>query len=298
MKFLCIGNCAYDITFPLEDYPEENLKYKCKKVIECSGGTANNAACLLSKWGCESYLVSIIGNDLYGKKILNELDKFRVNTKYIQISDTYNTIVSNIIVNKKNASRTIISYDTNNQEIENINIDIVPDIILIDGSRPKISKEIISKYNTALKVIDAQSINDNVIDLCSICDYVVCSKHFMEVVSNTKLDDVSNLDIAFTCLENKFKTKIVVTLESVGSAYRNELGNIVIVPSISVESVDTTGAGDIFHGSFIYGLSLGWDMYKILRFSNIAGALSTTRYGGKNSIFSLEEVESAYNEFR
>ncbi len=298
MKFLCIGNCAYDITFPLEDYPKENLKYKCKEVIECGGGTASNTACLLSKWGCESYLVSIVGNDIYGKKIMNELESFGVNTKYIQVDDSYDTIVSNVIVNKQNASRTIISSDLNNKKIENIDIDIVPDIILIDGSQSKISKEIFDKFNDAVKVVDAQSVNDDVIKLCHISDYVVCSKNFMEIVSNTKLDDVSNLEVAFKILEDKFKTKIVVTLESLGSAYRNELGNIIIVPSISVQSKDTTGAGDLFHGSFIYGLSLGWDMYKILRFSNIVGALSTTKYGGRNSIFSLKEVESVYNEFR
>ena len=65
--------------------------------------------------------------------------------------------------------------------------------------------------------------------------------------------------------------------------------------SIKVKAVDSTGAGDIFHGAFVYGLTKKWNIDKILKFSNIAGALSVTKLGSRNSVFSKEQVEEIYN---
>ena len=67
-------------------------------------------------------------------------------------------------------------------------------------------------------------------------------------------------------------------------------GEIVEVPSFPVNAVDTTGAGDVFHGAFAYALFQNWSIYKCLRFANAAGALSCTRLGARGGLPSLEEV--------
>lgn len=294
MKILCIGNSAYDITYILPFFPKENYKYKTNEIIKCGGGTCSNSAYLLAKWGLEVYFVSVVGNDYYGNLILNELKGVGVNTDYLELRNDFDTNISNIIVNKENGSRTIIStHSTNNIIDNNINIDIVPDIILIDGREYELSKKMINKYKDAISIIDASNNTSQVKELCKICDYVVCSKNFMEEVSENE-----NLEEAFKILENMFNTKIIATLEEKGSMYRNDQGNIEIVPSINVNPIDTTGAGDIFHGAFVYGISNKWDISKILRFSNIAGALSTTKYGGRYSIFDLNDVKRVYNEVK
>ncbi|MDD2519265.1 MAG: PfkB family carbohydrate kinase, partial [Bacilli bacterium] len=68
-------------------------------------------------------------------------------------------------------------------------------------------------------------------------------------------------------------------------------------PSITVKAIDSTGAGDIFHGAFTYGIAKGTDYEKMLKISNIAGAVSVTRIGGRNSVFSPSEMKEVYNEF-
>lgn len=298
MKILCIGNAAYDITFPLEHFPKENNKYKVTEKIECGGGTCSNSAYLLAKWGLDVYFAGIIGNDLYGKRIYKEFKDIGVNTDYLQVDDNFNTTVSYIMVNKENGSRTIISSTVENYTMRDIDININPDIILIDGREYNMSLKLLKKYPEAISIIDASNINDNVKKLCSLCDYVVCSKNFMEEISNINLNNLNNLDSAFTCLENMFNKKIIVTLESVGCAYRNRDCKIEIISSLKMETKDTTGAGDIFHGAFTYGISKGWNLKKILKFSNVAGAMSVTKYGGRYSIFSLKEVEEKYNEVK
>lgn len=299
MKILCIGNSAYDITFLLPSYPKENYKYKTNEVIKCGGGTCSNSAYLLSKWGLDVYFASVVGNDHYGKLIFNELKSVGVKTNYFELRDNFDTNVSYIVVNKENGSRTIISSNSVNNMINNdINIDIVPDILLIDGREYELSKNIIKRYQNMISVIDASNNTEQVKELCKLCDYVVCSKNFMSEVSNIDISNLDNLKEAFNILEEMFDSNIIVTLEEKGSAYRNIDGEIEVVPSISVKVFDTTGAGDIFHGAFVYGLANNWNMNKILKFSNIAGALSTTKYGGRNSIFELSEVEKKYNEVK
>jgi len=67
---------------------------------------------------------------------------------------------------------------------------------------------------------------------------------------------------------------------------------LVHVPAFSVEAVDTTGAGDVFRGSFIYAYLNGWSIDDTLRFANAAAAVSCTRLGAIASVPSLEEAEA------
>ena len=64
--------------------------------------------------------------------------------------------------------------------------------------------------------------------------------------------------------------------------------------SIKVKALDSTGAGDIYHGAFLYGLTQNFDIEKVVSYANLAGAISVTRVGGRYSIPSLEEVENKY----
>ncbi len=68
-NILCIGNASYDITAYLEDYPEENYKYRTKDFNECTGGPAANAATLLAQWGLKTFFIGTTGDDIYGDMV-------------------------------------------------------------------------------------------------------------------------------------------------------------------------------------------------------------------------------------
>ena len=68
------------------------------------------------------------------------------------------------------------------------------------------------------------------------------------------------------------------------------------MPSIKINSIDSTGAGDIFHGAFVYCISKNYDIEKTIKISNIAGALSTKKIGTRNSMPDLEKVMSFYEK--
>lgn len=296
MKVLCIGHATYDITIPLEKFIKENTKNRLEGLIECGGGPANNAAYLLSKWGIDTTFLGIVGNDLYGHYIKNELDSVNVDTRYLQFSNKYKTTSSFILVNMKKGSRTILTYRSNKLKMNDVDIDFEPDIILVDGQEAEISKKMINKYPNAISIIDAGRDNDEIIDLCHICDYIVCSKEFAESVSGYKFDKEEYSEI-YNKLNNEFKSKIIITLEDKGCIYKED-DNVIRVDGIKVDALDTTGAGDIFHAAFVYGLTKKLPLYEILRFANIVAGLSTTMLGSKNSMFSLEEIKEKISEYK
>lgn len=297
MKILCIGHAAYDITIPVEHFPKENTKNRVAERIECGGGPASNAAYLLGKWGMDTTFVGIVGHDTYGKKIKEELDSVGVNTEHLVMSNNGVTTSSFVIANQENGTRTILTYRPNTFQMPDIDIKEEPDIILIDGQEYECSKKILTQYPKAISIIDAGRAVEEVMDLCTMVDYVVCSKDFAEGVTNELLDGSGTQYMkVMRLLQDKFHTNIIITLESLGCLYEYQ-DEIKIMPSLQMKAVDTTGAGDIFHGAFTYAVAKQYSLEESLRIANIAGALSVTHVGSKNSMPEKVEMKKYYDKF-
>lgn len=291
MKVLCIGHATYDIVIPVSGYPKENTKNRINEIYYCGGGPASNAAYLLGKWGIDTYFAGLIGDDYPGMVIEKEFEHVNVHTDYLKKSKNYKTTKSYVIVNKENASRTSLACQDSPKYLDNLDISIKPDIILIDGQEYELSLNVIKQNKDCKVIIDAGRCTENVVNLCKFCDYIVCSKNF--ACEYTKSE---NLNEMFEILRNDFKGEIIITLEQDGCAYYDD--GVKVIKALKLQPIDTTAAGDIFHGAFTYGIACNWDMYKILSFANTTSGLSVTKMTGRKSIFPLTIVESVYDELR
>lgn len=296
MKAICIGQAAYDITLPMDHFPIENKKTRSRDKIECAGGSACNCAYLLAKWGIETYFAGVVGDDYYGDRIKDELEKIGINTKYLEVNGEYKTTSSYILTNTTNGSRTIITHRPKELILEDKRIDEKFDIILLDGYERDFSNKVIDANPDAIKIIDAGSLKEATIELSKRVDYVVCSKDFAEDYTKRKVDfnDLSSLVIIYNILKKDFKNNIIITLEDKGCFVYDD--GYKIVPTLKMKTIDSTGAGDIFHGAFTYAIANKFDMIKTLKIANISGALSVSRIGGQYSIPTLDEVMRKYDE--
>ena len=288
-RVLCIGNASYDVTLCMDNYPIENKKYRVPERVEGGGGPAASAAYLLGKWGVETYFAGVVGDDNYGRKIESELKSANVNTSFLEFDKNNDTTLSFILVNNSTGSRTV--FANRDSDIKySLNIDIKPDYILVDGQEYETSIKIMEACPDAISIIDAGRNIPNVVELAKKVDYVVCSREFAESYTGINIDfsDVESIKNIYSKMSSDFKN-VVITLEEKGSLYKNG-NNIIVMPSIKVSVKDSTGAGDYFHGAFIYCLINGFDMDKTIKISNVTGALSTTKVGARNSVPSLEEV--------
>lgn len=292
MKILCIGQSAYDITLPVDSYPEENKKIKIgNRKIECGGGSANNCAYLLGLWNCDVSLASPIGKDFYGEKIKEELRSVNVNLDYFYELDV-ETTTSFIITNLSKGTRTIITNKSDFMKYpENFLIDSKYDVILCDGNDSELAIKTIKNNPNAISILDAGGIKKGTLELCKYVDYIVCSNDFAKDFTkiNFSYDDLETIKKVHQLISDEFKTNVIITLESFGS-FTKINNEYELVPSIKMNCVDSTGAGDIYHGAFTYFISHGYSLKDTLRLSNVAGALSVRYIGSKPSMPKLEEV--------
>ena len=291
MKVVCVGHSTFDTTLPMKEYPKENIKYRLEHHIECGGGPASNGAYLLAKWGMDTTIASVIGKDYYGDRVIDDFKKIGANIDYLEQMDNHMTTSSYIIANMSNGSRTVLSSkDTPIRKLSK-SIDIPADIILIDGEHPDSAHEVLDKNPNAISVLDAGRLNEDTKALGKKVTYLVCSKDFAEEFTNKKIDgnNKNTLIEIYEDMTAYFKTKIIITLEALGSFTVIE-GEYQILPSITVKAMDSTGAGDIFHGAFTYFIANQYPLREAIRLASITGAISVTRIGSRHSIPMLSEV--------
>ena len=170
--------------------------------------------------------------------------------------------------------------------------DLLDDMIANARSDVKQMQELL-KHNgkDIISVLDAGRLNDNTRRLGKMVKYLICAKDFAEAFSNTTLsaDDIEGLTKCHKELVEYFDTNVIITLEARGSFTFID-GNYEVIPSVKVKALDSTGAGDIFHGAFTYFISNGYSLRDSIKYSSITSAISVTRIGARFSIPELEEV--------
>ena len=261
--YMCIGHAAYDITLPVESYPIENTKVRIAHGVECGGGAAANAAYLLSKWGMKTYFVGAVGNDLYGERIKNEFKTIKTNIDYLETTDAFRTTTSYILANSGNGSRTIIVSRDKKTGVTNLDYDVRPDVILVDGEELEASKKVLLENPNSISVIDAGNLKPNIVELCKYVKYLVCSKDFAEEYTKEKIDvdDEDSLIRVYKKIKEDYpQATLIITLGKDGS-FAEINGKYELISSLKIDKpVDSTAAGDIYHGAFTYFIGNGYDL--------------------------------------
>ncbi len=296
---LCIGTAAFDINLPLEDFPEENRKYEIRRSFETGGGPAANAASLLSKWGVSAALACVIGDDLFGRRILDELNAEGAELSLIGVRSGYGTPLSCILVNQKTGSRTIINRHEGAPPLvleESTLRGLNPRVILMDGHQLDASLKAIAVSPQAKTILDAGSRRKGTEVLSRKVDYLIGSEGFaLDMTGVSRLQTPVEQE---QCLKGLFALNgknVAITLGEKGTIYL-EGGRLASLPALAVQAVDTTAAGDVFHGAFAYAVLHGKTFAEALWFSSTTAGLSVARPGGRSSFPNLREVEKALQD--
>ncbi len=292
---LCIGHAAYDLCMVVNAYPPENSKTETDLLIESGGGPAANAAWVLARWGVATALAARVGTDQYGRRALSELHQAGVDCRLMKGRKARETPVSFITVNRGNGSRTIINrkpptppLKLSARQLRGLN----PKLLLFDGHELEASLAAMKAFPSAITLLDAGSLREGTRTLAGRVEYLVCSERFARQV--TRIQNVSHSWAR--CLRRLRQLNgrvVVVTLGDRGLIYDDgrRRGRL---PATRVKTVDTTGAGDLFHGALGYALLRGMELEDALRWAALAAALSVRTFGGRPSFPELAAVEEAF----
>ena len=297
LDVLCIGNVCYDQSLYLDYYPEENSKSEISDILEAGGGPAANAAFLLAKWGASCAFSGLVGTDFYGEKIADEFKSVSVDISVMEQRQDFVTSFSVILVNRQNGSRTIINRKQPKGQADRTLLQSLrqpPRMMLFDGHELEASLEAIRLFPDAVTVLDAGSLREGTRILAGKVDYLAASERF--ALAATGLQNFDNEADWANCLDGLARlcgNHIVVTLGERGLIFKDAKG-ICHLPALDVKALDTTAAGDIFHGAFVYGLLENFTLRESLKLASITAAMSVQVAGGRQSIPGKDDALDYY----
>ena len=281
---LCIGYACWDLNFRIESHPGPDDKIFAESLTSEGGGPAANAAYSIAKLGGRAALVSRLGKDTLGKAHLKELQSVGVDTSCISFSDTQ-TSTSSVWVNPK-GQRAIVNFKPERADELPAIGDFQPKCLLIDGHEYEASISALETFSSIPSVLDAGSLSESTRDLSKQVTHLVASSTFAQALaqSDTVDDWLEKLKEHNPCF--------AITHGSEGIYWHAKGGDGGHIKAQEVDAIDTTAAGDIFHGACAWALAKGKSFPGALSWANEIAALSVTRLGGRSSTPSANEVSS------
>jgi sugar/nucleoside kinase (ribokinase family) len=159
----------------------------------------------------------------------------------------------------------------------------------VDGHDPAITSVAASwaRASGIPVVADLDHMSPGLLRLLPFVDYPVTSKEFPVDATGEK-----NLLKALPQLQRKYGSRAVCATIGVDGALAWDGSRFWYAPSYKVRVVDTTGAGDLFHAAFSYGILHRWDLQRILDFACAAAGLNCESLGARGGISSLSKVKA------
>jgi sulfofructose kinase len=296
IDILCVGHASYDLSMFVERFPAENSKSETLEWMECGGGPAANAAYLASVWGARCALAGVVGNDVYAARIREELQSAAVDVSLLETRPRHATPVSMILINNQNGSRTIVNRKAPGAPLQveaGALAEMRPRVLLFDGHELEASRAALEAFPDAVSILDAGSWRAGTADLAGRVDYLAASERFaLQATGLAGLHDEAEEQECVRRLRAEYSTWVIVTLGEKGLAGEDEAGYFRL-PAYPAPVVDTTAAGDIFHGALAYALAGAAPLRESLRLASMAASLSVRVAGGRASIPRLAEVREA-----
>jgi ribokinase len=291
-----IGQCSLDYLAVVDIFPQVDTKNELLEWHEQGGGPVATALAALSRLGIPCKFYGIIGDDYAGETIEQSLIKEGIDVSGLIKRENAISQLAFIVIEKGTAKRTIFWKRLSGKPLqqEELMDDFLKgnDFLLLDGLMKDVSLYAAKKakaLNTPV-MLDAGKARPGMLEIARLSDYVVASEEFAKDLG---------WDIDAKVLQKeKEKLRVKVLTITLG-----ERGNITIsddqvfqIPAFMVRTVDTTGAGDVFHGGYIYGLLQGWDIKDTVIFASALAAIKCTKIGGRAGIPQLSEVKEFLKE--
>jgi|WetSurMetagenome_2_1015567.scaffolds.fasta_scaffold144555_1 sulfofructose kinase len=287
---LGLGIAPLDILLQINKYPNPGAKIDSDLITVQGGGPIPTAMVTLARLGFKAALIGAIGDDLPGKLVIEELKREKVDTSQILIKKRATALACGWI-EKKNGRRTIVLHRDIFVNPANINLKKLgkPKIIHLDGRDLSACMKLArwGRNHHIPIVFDIGSMRNDISPILPLVDHLVVSADFALPYTKTK----KPLD-AIRKLSRVTPGTIVVTSGTKGSLGYDRNDGLASAPAFKVNTIDTTGAGDVYHGAYIAGLLKSWPLERRMIFASACAALKCTMPGGRSGIPSFRKAQN------
>ncbi len=290
-----MGLNSVDFVCVVPEFPKINSKMRILKFSKQGGGQVATAMVALSRWGVKTKYIGKIGGDELGQFSLASLREEGIDVSSVTIEPSVPNQYAMILVDGPTGERTIL-WDRDERlmyrEGELRKEDVCSGKILhLDGHDIRAALQCArwAKEEKIATVIDLDKVEPLTPELIKEINFVVTSARFP-----TLFTGIADRERALVELQKSIPGFVCATLGHEGAMALVQ-GELIYVRGFEVKAVDTTGAGDVFHAGFIYGLLQNWEIKEILRFANAVAALKCRDLGGRKGIPPIEEVQKLLN---
>jgi ribokinase len=297
------GQCSMDFIGVAEGFPGEDQKWETLPWETQGGGPAATAMVALSRFGVSTRFMGVVSDDPAGKLIREGFRAEGVDASFVIERPGGSSQQAFILANRRSGTRTIfwarpsvapIRPDEITDEITGRFLEGAS-MLLVDGLMTQ-SAAVAAMRAKGMKIpvmFDAGSIREEAreptLELAALCDYVVCSEVFSSALTGGRHGG-RHEETLEKLIEMGAKAA-AVTLGKGGSLNVSRDDRVIFhQPAFGVDAVDTTGAGDVFHAGYVYGLINGWTLKDTARFASAVAAMKCRVPGGRAGIPSVKEA--------
>jgi sulfofructose kinase len=284
---LCVGSATYDLVYSVDRHPLPDEKIRANSFTGCGGGPAANAALTAARLGLQAAFAGYLGNDIFGSTHIEELHQAGVRTELVTRGERPSAL--SVVLVKPDGSRVLVNFRDPGSFLSVSSVDfpkVDARVVLFDGHEPYISLPLAktARQRGSITILDAGSVHKGTEELATLVDYLVCSELFSLNFTGEK-----NEKRALEKLSS-YAPNVIITVGDRGLFWKNSTASGHL-DAYKVKEVDTTGAGDVFHGALAACLARKTGWLESLRFANAAGALCCTKVGARPGIPTKAEVE-------
>lgn len=286
-----VGINVLDYVFRIPRFPEPDTKMDALGATIQGGGLTATAMVACARLGLRTRYIGKFGDDQIGRMARDELRREGVDLSAAVTAPGVPNRFCVVLAEEASGYRTIVRQRDPRiwLQPEDLSREAVcaGRVLHLDGYEGDAALQAARWAKDAgIPVsVDAEESTEQRDTLFALTDILIVGQRFGRMITG-RYDTAGILE----GLARLGPACVGLTLGEAGSAvrYRDE---IVEVGGFPVNVVDTTGAGDVFHGAFLHGLLQAWEAGDILRFANAVSALKCTALGGRTGIPSVEQAQ-------
>jgi sugar/nucleoside kinase (ribokinase family) len=293
MKALFIGQTYIDVTFLTDHIPTGDAKHVASEYAVSFGGNAVTAAFCCAKLSVDTELIASIADDWLGQMFLDMAEKYRVRLHGRKVAKSSLSFIM------PNGNKRAIVRCRDDQYLEPYpQLDVTQfGALHIDGHQPDAAMDYARRCRAAgiLTSLDGGGVRANTHDLLAFVDVAIVSERFCEQM---QMPPEAMLDY----LKSRGCRIGGVTRGERGLLWYDEDGMVGTLPGLPLPAervVDTSGAGDVFHGAYVYAYltdpARRWEEH--FRFASHAAAFKIQHLGNEAGLPALADIAALEREF-
>lgn len=294
-----LGSINMDLVVRCKHLPMPGETLTAGSLSEVPGGKGANQAVAAARSGGRVTMISSVGDDGFGPKLLQNLIDQNVDCDQVSVVAGSESGIAIVAVEESGENSILVVPGANgrisaeqvsaaadtirNSDVLMIQLEIPLDAVL-EGVR--IAKS--AGIRVILDPAPARPLPDELFDVDLICP----NETEAALISGQTLNSIEDAAVVAQSLREKGARAVAITLGAEGTMLCDEHG-ADLIPSINTQAKDTTAAGDAFAGALAVRWIEGGDLRQAVRWANVAGALAASAMGAQPSLPKREQIERA-----